>query len=174
MSRQYFADTIVEPLGVAHPTITATTITPLVPVAYCPIPAFDMRPGKVYELLVGGTCTTGASGTLTLTALLNAVSLGAGPAQTTAVSVTAAPFFFRGHLIIRGATGLAGATCPVVFNGTWISGGVVATAASQTTAVIQTSAVNVDPTIAQTLSMNVTFSVAPSVIPFWHCWRSLN
>lgn len=174
MSRQYFADVISEPIGVAHPTITATTITPLVPVAYLPIPAFDMRPGKIYELQVGGTITTGTAGTLTLTALLNAVSLGAGPAQNYVPSITTAPFLFRGNLICRGPIGLAGATCPVIFNGFWASGGAVATAASETGASVQTSAVNVDYTIAQTLNLSVTVSVAPSIIPMWHVWRSYN
>ena len=173
MSRQYFADVLVEPIGVSHPTITATTITPLVPVAYCPIPAFDIRPGKIYELTVGGTATI-AAGTLTLTALLNAVSLGASVAQTTVAGAAAAAFLLRGYLICRGPVGLAGATTPVVFNAKLEGGGVTATGGSQNSIQIQTPAVNVDVTIAQTLNLSVTCSVAPSIIPFWHVWRSLN
>jgi len=153
MSRQYFADVLVEPIGVSHPTITATTITPLVPVAYCPIPAFDIRPGKIYELTVGGTATI-AAGTLTLTALLNAVSLGASVAQTTVAGAAAAAFLLRGYLVCRG--------------------GVIATGGSQNSIQIQTAATNIDVTIAQTLNLSVTCSVAPSIIPFWHVWRSLN
>ena len=174
MSRQYFGDVLVEPIGVSHPTITATTITPLVPTAYCPIPAFDARPGKVYELTVGGSVTTGASGTLTLTALYGTTSIGAGPAQTVVPSITTAPFLFRGYLIIRGAVGLAGATCPVVFTGKWESGGAIATASSQTSAALNVGPVSVDTTVASFLNLSVTFSIAPSVIPFWHTWRSLN
>jgi hypothetical protein len=174
MSRQGFAEVLVEPIGVSHPTITATTITPLVPVAYCPIPAFDMRPGKVYELTAGGSITTGVAGTMTLTALLNAVSLGAGPAQNYIPSITTAPWVFLGRLIVRGAIGLAGATCPVVFSGKFEAGGAVGTAGSQTSIALNVGPVNVDPTIAQTLNLSVTVSVAPSIIPFWSCWRSWN
>ena len=173
MSRQYFGDVLVEPIGVSHPTITATTITPLVPVAYCPIPAFDIRPGKVYELTVGGNQSINA-GTMTLTALLNAVSLGASPAQTMAVSSAAGAFLFRGYLICRGPIGLAGATTPVVFTGKWESAGVTATASSQNSVAINTAATNVDVTIAQTLNLSVTCTVNPTIVPFWHCWRSLN
>lgn len=173
MSRQYFGDVLVEPFGVSFGTITATTITPLVPAAVCPIPAYDIRPGKVYELTVGGTATI-AAGTLTLTALLNAVSLGASVAQTVVAGAAAAPFQFRGYLICRGPVGLVGANTPVIFNGMWESGGVTATGGSQNSVQIQTAATNIDVTIAQTLNLSVTASVAPSIIPFWHTWRSLN
>jgi hypothetical protein len=173
MSRQYFADVLVEPFGVSFGTITATTIQSLVPPAACPIPAFDIRPGKIYELTVGGTATINA-GTLTLTALLNAVSLGASVAQTMVQSSAAAPFLFRGYLVCRGPVGLIGANTPVIFNGKLEGGGVTATGGSQNSIQIQTPAVNVDVTIAQTLNLSVTCSVAPSIIPFWHVWRSLN
>jgi len=174
MSRQYFGDVLVEPLGVSHPTITATTITPLVPVAYCPIPAFDIRPGKVYELTVGGSITTGTAGTITLTALMNAVSIGAGPAQNYVPSITTAPFLGRFYVICRGPMGVAGATTPVVVTGKLEAGGAVATASSQTSVALNVGPVNIDTTIAQTFNLSVTVSVAPSIIPFWHCWRSLN
>ena len=174
MSRQYFGDVLVEPSGVSFATISATTITSLVPPSVCPIPAFDMRPGKIYELTVGGTQSINA-GTMTLTALLNAVSLGASPAQVMAVSSAAGPFLFRGYLIVRGPVGIpAVANTPVVFTGKWESSGVTATASSQNSVAISTPAVNVDVSIAQTLNLSVTCSVAPTIIPFWHCWRSLN
>ena len=52
MWRQYFADTLGEPIGVDHATITATTETVLIPTIFTPIPAFEPRVGKVYELIV--------------------------------------------------------------------------------------------------------------------------
>lgn len=178
MSRQYFADTLTEPLGVDYTTITATTETVLIPTVLTPIPAGEARTGKVYELLVGGTCTTGASGTLTLTprfgTVIGAASIGASGAQTVVPSITTAPFLLRYYVIIR-AIGLPGANSAVYGTGEWSSGGAVATAASATSVLIGgTATVNVDVSIASALWMGVTFSVAPSVIPKWHLWRSLN
>ena len=85
MSRQYFGDILNEPIGADHATITATTETVLIPTIFTPIPAFEPKVGKVYELIVTGTVTTGASGTLTLTprfgTAIGGVSLGASGAR---------------------------------------------------------------------------------------------
>jgi hypothetical protein len=67
MSRQYFADVLMEPVAADLPTITATSETVLVPTVYTPIGAWDPKAGKIYQLVVGGTCTTGTAGTLTIT-----------------------------------------------------------------------------------------------------------
>jgi hypothetical protein len=179
MSRQYFADTLSEPVNADFATITATTETVLIPTAYTPIPAFEPRAGKVYELWVGGTVTTGASGTLTITVrhALTATTpvLATSGAQTTAVSVTTAPFIFHGLLAYR-TIGLAGTNSTAVFTGSWHSGGVVATAGSETAVLVGTvgAAISVDITAATALWVGVTFTTAPSVIPKWHVWRSLN
>jgi hypothetical protein len=178
MSRQYFADTLVEPLGVDYTTITATSETVLIPTALTPIPANEPRTGKVYELIVGGTCTTGAAGTLTITprygTVIGGVSIGASGAQNYVASITTAPFLLRYFLVFR-AVGLPGANSVVYGSGNWSSGGAVATAASVTEVMIgSTTTASVDVSIASALWMGVTFSVAPSVIPKWHVWRSLN
>lgn len=179
MSRQYFADTLNEPIGVDHTTITATSETVLIPTIFTPIPAFEPRVGKVYELIVCGTCTTGASGTLTLTprfgATVSGVALGASNAQTVVPSVTTAPFIFKYYLTFR-TIGGAGTNSTALGYGSWQSGGAAATAASETAVYCGTvgAAVAVDTTIAQALWIGVTFSVAPSVIPKMHIWRSLN
>jgi hypothetical protein len=178
VSRQYFADTLVEPLGVDYTTITATTETVLIPTALTSIPANEPRTGKVYELLVGGTCTTGAAGTLTLTprygTVIGGVSIGASAAQQYVPSITTAPFILRYFLIFR-AVGLPGANSVVYGTGEWSAGGAAATAASATTVLAaSTTTASVDVSIASALWLGVTFSVAPSVIPKWHIWRSLN
>jgi len=178
MSRQYFADVLVEPLGVDYTTITATTETVLIPTALTPIAANEPRTGKVYELLVGGTCTFGAAGTLILTprygTVIGGVSIGPSGAQNYVPSVTNAPFLLRSLLIFR-AVGLPGANSAVYGTTEFSAGGAVATAASATTVLAgATATVNVDVTVASALWMGVTFSVAPSVIPKWHVWRSLN
>jgi hypothetical protein len=179
MSRQYFADVLTDPVNAAYTTITATAETVLIPTAFTPITANEPRAGKVYELLVGGTVTTGASGTLILTprigTAIGGVSVGPSPTQTVVPSVTTAPFLLRYYLIIR-SIGLPGANSTAVGYGNWSSGGAVATASSETAVDIGTvgAAVSFDASIAQALWMGVTFSVAPSVIPNFHLWRSLN
>ena len=178
MSRQYFADMLVDPLGVDYTTITATTETVLIPTALTPIGANEPRTGKVYELLVGGTVTTGASGTLTITprygTVIGGVSIGASGAQTVVPSITTAPFILRSFLIFR-AVGLPGTNSVLYGTTEWSSGGAVATAASACTVLAGgTSTASVDVSIASALWIGVTFSIAPSVIPKWHVWRSLN
>src|SRR6266481_2153625 len=105
MSRQYFADTLNEPIGVDHATITATTETVLIPTIFTPIPAFEPRVGKVYELIVGGTVTTGTAGTLTITprfgTVIGGASLGASPAQNYVPSITTAQFLLKCYLGFR-------------------------------------------------------------------------
>lgn len=179
MSRQYFADTLTEPIGSAYTTITATTETVLIPTAFTPINAMEPRAGKVYELIVGGTVTTGASGTLIITprfgTTVSGTIIGVSPTQTVVPSVTTAPFLFKYYLVIR-SLGLTGANSTVVGYGCWNSNGAVATAASETAVYAGTvgAAISVDTSVAQALWIGVTFSVAPSVIPNFHIWRSLN
>src|SRR5215472_3130739 len=179
MSRQYFGDVLTEPIGSAYTTITATTETVLIPTAFTPINAMEPRAGKVYELIVGGTVTTGASGTLIITprfgTTISGTAIGASPTQTVVPSVTTAPFIFQYWLTIR-SIGLTGANSTVVGYGMWHSNGAVATAASETAALAGTvgAAVSVDTSVASALWIGVTFSIAPSVIPNFHTWRSLN
>src|SRR4026209_2833225 len=79
MSRQYVADVPIDPPSTALSTITATTETVLVPTIFTQIPAMAPRVGKVYKLTVGGTCTTGAAGTLIITPRYGLVIGGVGP-----------------------------------------------------------------------------------------------
>jgi hypothetical protein len=150
----------------------------LIPTLFTPIPAFEPRAGKVYELLVGGTCTTGAAGTLTITprfgTVIGGVSIGASAAQQYVPSITTAPFVFRYTLIIR-SIGLPGANSVIYGSGDWESAGAAATAASATAVVVGgTTTVSVDTSVASALWIGMTFSVAPSVVPKWHVWRSMN
>jgi len=178
MSRQYFADVISEPVTAAHATITATTETVLIPTAFTTIPAGEPRAGKVYELTVGGTCTTGTAGTLIITPryglVIGGTALTASPTQNYVPSITLAPFLYKCYLAFR-TIGPAGANSTCICTGEWSSGGAVATAASATYVNhTSTASVSVDTTVASGLWIGVTFSVAPSVIPLWHTWRSIN
>lgn len=179
MSRQYFADVLVDPPSAALPTITATTETVLVPTIFSQIPAMEPRVGKIYELKVGGTCTTGAAGTLIITPryglVIGGTALTASPTQNYVPSITLAPFLYECYVIFRTIGVAAGANSTCVCTGRWTSGGAVATAASATHVVhTSTASVSVDTTVASGLWIGVTFSVAPSVIPLWSTWRSLN
>lgn len=179
MSRQYFADVLSEPnVNADFTTITATTETVLIPTLYTAIPAFDPRPGKVYELIIGGTCTTGTAGTLTITprygTTISGTAIGTSGAQNYVPSITTAPFIFKLWLSFR-TIGLAGAnsSCFCVYE--WHSLGAVATASSETAVVGGGGAVtSVDATVASAIWVGVTFSVAPSVIPRFHSFRSYN
>jgi hypothetical protein len=178
VSRQYFIDTPVDPLGVALTTISAITETVLVPIALTPIGANEARAGKIWKLRVGGTCTTGLAGTLIITPRFGLTSsgaaLGASPTQNYVPSISNAPFYFEYTLICR-ALGLPGANSSFVGSGIWVSGGAVATAASATTVCCSsTASVSADASVASALWIGVTFSVAPSVIPHWHVWQSEN
>lgn len=178
MGRQYFPDLIVDPAGTAFATITAISETVLVPTLWTPIPAFEPRAGKVYRLEVGGTCTTGLAGTLTITPryglVVGGVALGASPAQNYVPSITTAPFLFTYTLVFR-TIGQAGANSTAVGTGTWSSNGAAATAASETAVTCgSTASVSIDTSVASALWIGVTFSVAPSVIPLWHTWLALN
>lgn|SRR5215813_2968347 len=178
MSRQYFDDILTEPVNADFTTITATTETVLIPTAFTPINAVEPRAGKIYELIVGGTVTTGSAGTLTITprygTTISGVSIGISPVQNYVPSISSAPFLFRYYLAIR-SLGLPGANSVVYGCGNWISGGAVATAASQTSVSIGgTATASVDTSVASALWIGVTFSVAPSVVPRFHAWRSLN
>ncbi len=168
-----------EPVNADHTTITATSETVLIGTAYTPIPAFEPRAGKVYELWVGGTCTTGTAGTLIITVrhALTATTpvLATSPTQNYVPSITTANFLFHGLLIYR-TIGKIGANSTAIFTGDWHSGGATATAASETAVSVGTvgAAISVDTSVATALWVGVTFSVTPSVIPQWHIWRSLN
>jgi hypothetical protein len=179
MSRQYFADTLTEPMGADFATSVAITEVALVPTNFTPINAGEPRGGKVYELLCGGTLTTGTAGTLTITVrhALTATTpvLATSGAQNYVPSVTTAPFLFRGYLIYR-SIGLAGLNSTAIFTGDFHAGGAVATLASETAVSVGTvgAAISVDTSVASALWVGLTFSVAPSIIPKWHIWRSLN
>ena len=168
-----------DPPNAALATITATSETVLVPTIFTPIPANEPRAGKVYKLTVGGTCTTGTAGTLIITPryglVIGGVALGASPTQNYVPSITLAPFLFEYYLVFRSIGVAAGANSTCVGSGIWHSNGAIATASSETAAVCSsTASVSVDTTVASGLWIGVTFSVAPSVIPHWCTWQSLN
>lgn len=179
MSRQYFADIPLDPPLAALPTITATSETVLVPTLFTPIPAMDPRPGKIYKLTVAGTLTTGGAGALIVTPryglTISGVALGPSPTQNYVASITLAPFLFEYWLQFRTVGVAAGANSTCVGYGRFSANGAVATASSETSAHCgSTGSVSVDTTVASGLWIGMTFSVAPSLIPQFAAWQSLN
>lgn len=178
MSRQYFGDVLTEPVNADFGTITATTETVLIPTIFTGIPSLEPKAGKVYELIIGGTITTGLAGTLIITprygTTISGTALGASPTQNYVPSITNAPFILRCWLHFR-SIGLAGANSTALCHGEFHAGGAVATAASSTDVMFASSAaVSVDTSLSSALWIGVTASVAPSIVPRFHIWRSLN
>jgi hypothetical protein len=178
MSTQNFRSLILPGPTAALPTITATTETVLIPTIFTPIAAMDPNVSAAYMLTVGGTCTTGTAGTLTITPryglVIGGTSMTASGAQNYVPSITTAPFIYQCWVYIRSIGVAAGANSNVVCTGMWESGGAVATAASSTfVSHTSTGSVAVDTTVASGLWIGVTFSVAPSVIPLWATWEKI-
>ncbi len=178
MSRQYFADILSEPINANFATINNTAENVLIPTQYTTIPANEPRAGKVYELIVGGTITTGTSQTITLQPRLgttiSGVVLGPSSAQAIVASVTTVGFIAKYYLAYR-SIGLGSGTSTCVGNGFWNSGGAIATAGSSMDVFCSSSgAVTVDTSTAQALWFGVQIGTAPTIIPLWHVWRSLN
>lgn len=177
MSRQYFADVLTEPVNASFNTITSTIETALIPTAFTPINALEPRGGKVYELWIGGTCTNTTSGTLIITARYG-TAVGCSAIATSATqsyqSVTTGPFLLRAYLIFR-SIGINGANSTCIVGGGWQQAGSATTLNSETSVWFQsTGTLAVDTSVASALWIGVTFSVAPTVIPLWHVWRSIN
>jgi hypothetical protein len=178
MSSQNFRSLILPGPTANLPTITATTETVLIPTIFTGIPAMDANASADYVLTVGGTCTTGTAGTLTITPryglVIGGTSMTASGAQNYVPSITNAPFLYVCHVYIRSLGVAAGANSNVICTGSWNSGGAIATASSATQVLhTSTGSVAVDTTVASGLWIGVTFSVAPSVIPLWATWEKV-
>lgn len=178
MSRQFFADMPYADVPIANLTaIVAVAETGLWTVArYTPIPAFDVRAAKVYELVAGGIMSFAATGTLTLTprygTSTGGTTFGASVAQTSPGATTNQPWFMQGILTVR-SVGDSGATSTAIFNGKFTTNGLATAGTSVSMAMGGTSA-TVDTTVASGLFMGWTLSVAGTVTPQQVIWRSLN
>jgi hypothetical protein len=103
----------------------------LIPTALTGIPANEPRAGKIYELTVGGTCTTGTAGTLIIQPryglVIGGTALGVSPTQNRRVPVSRQPIYLS-LLACHSVNRPAGHQFPAVCSGTWTSGGAVVTA----------------------------------------------
>lgn len=183
MSRQYFADVLLDPptLNPLAAAITATSETALFPVAlFTPISVGDIRPGKVYQLKCGGIYSTGSSGTLTITPRIGVsatastnITLGASNAQTVPVSVSGQPWYLQFTLVIR-TVGLAGANSTAMGTGFFNGVGTSATAGTALSPAFGGTSASFDASVAEGLWMGWTLTTAGSCTPEWLVWQSLN
>ena len=170
MARQYLQDDgFLEP-AISDP-LAANTSTSAVGIynslQYALIPAYDTRPGKVYQVEAAGIMTTGASGSLIIFPYLSTTNaagqtLGTSITQTTPVSSPSQPWFLKMKLVCT-ATGAPGGSNSTMKGWGWfVSGGVAATANSGMTITFGGTAATYDHSVNQSVWISKTLSVAGS------------
>lgn len=183
MGRQGFASMDVNdfpPASFTAVTASATETNLWTPAIWTPIPANDMRSGKVYKVSFGGVFTsTATQGTLTWTPRAGQsgtpasnVTLGASGAVAPAASITAGPWYGEFTLGIR-AIGLAAS------GATGTGNGLVVTHAGTATGTMYVMGgsvpTTIDNTAASGLIVSLTISVASqSYTCQWTALRSYN
>lgn len=179
MSRQYFADTLVDPPIADLTAITATTETALWnPAMYSPINANDCRPGKIYQVRAGGIVSTAGSGTLTITPRFGltvgaGITMGASGAQTVPINLTNRAWSLELTAVVR-TVGAPGTNSTVIGTGRFTSEGTVASAGTAFVLAFGGTSATVDVSIATGLLIGWTLSVAGSVTPQWVHMISFN
>ncbi len=178
MSRQYFADLLVDPptLNPAAP-ISATVETSLWPAPlFSPIAVGDIKAGKVYKVTAGGIYSTSTSGTLIITPRVGqgtaGITLGANAAVNVPVSLTNVPWFLELYVVIR-TVGLAGSNSTAIGSGTFTGSASSAVGTSLGFAIGGTLA-TFDASITEGINVGWTLSVAGSCTPQWVTMQSLN
>jgi hypothetical protein len=183
MSRQYFADVLLDPptLNPLAAAITATSETALWPVSlFTPISVGDIRPGKVYQVKAGGIMSTTTSGTLIITPRIGVsataatnITMGASVTQTVPVSLSGTAWYLQFTFVIR-TVGLAGANSTCIGNGFLQGAGTAATAGSGLDVSFGGTSASFDASVAEGLWIGWTLSAAGSCTPEWLVWQSLN
>lgn len=171
MARQYLQDGgFLEP-AISDPLAanTATTAVGLYnSLQYALIPAYESRPGKVWVLEAAGIITTSASAsTLTISPSISTsnaagTTLGASIAQTTPVSSLSGPWTLRMICVCTATGAPGGANSTMKAWGCFNSGGVAATANSGMTITFGATAATYDHSVAQSIFISKTLSVAGS------------
>lgn len=179
MSRQYFQDAPYgDPLIVSPSAIVATTETALWPVLqYTPIPAYDPRAGKMYQLIAGGILSTAATGTLTITprfgSVIGGVTLGASSAQNVPASVSNVAWMMTALLTIR-TVGAPGTNSTAMLCGQFQSDATLTAGTAFSICFGGTSAAIDTSLTANGLWIGWTLSIAGSVTTQNVAWQSLN
>lgn len=179
MSRQYFADVLVDPPIANLTAVVATSETALWAAAsFSPIAANDGRPGKVYKVTAGGIMSFAATGNLIITPRWGltvgaGITMGANPVAVTTPGVTTnAPWYLEFMAVVR-TIGAAGVNSTVIGTGKFISDGIGTLGTGVTVAFGGTSA-TVDLSIASGITIGWTLSVAGTITPQFVVMQSLN
>lgn len=165
MGRQLFQDgPYVDPQVANGTALVATTIEPLwVAGTFTPIFANDPKAGKIYTVKAGGILSTGASGTLIISPLLGALTLGVSQTVTVPINMTNVAWRLEFDLVYRIIAAGVNSTC--IGTGTFTTAPFTSAPAAGISCVIPfggTSA-TVDATINNTLGISKTLSVAGSI-----------
>lgn len=171
MARQYLQDggLLCEP-AITDP-LAADTGTGAVgmwnSLQYCLIPAYDPRPGKVYVVEAGGLITTASTGALTISPSISTTNaagttLGASIAQNNPVTSLSGPWHLRMVLTVLTTGAPGGNNATIKGTGSFISGGVAATANSGLQVVFGGTSAAFDHSVNQSIWMSKTLSVAGS------------
>lgn len=179
MSRQYFADVLVDPpVANASAALVATTEEGLwAATDFTRIPANDCKPGKIYEVCAGGLVTWASTGTLTFTPrmglLVSSPTLGVSTvALTTPGVVTNAPWYLKFVCIIR-TVGATGANSTAIGSGFWVSA-VPAAGSLPGSQTFGGTVATFDASVATGIWISKTLTVAGSITTQWVYIRSLN
>lgn len=170
MARQYLQDDgILEP-AISDP-LAANAATTAVGIynslRYAVIPAYDSRPGKVWQLEAGGLITTAATGALTISPTVSTsnaagTTLGASIAQTVPASAPSQPWFLKMKIVCRTTGDPGGANSTMIGWGWFIGGGLAATASTGLHLTFGGTSATYDHAVNQTIWISKTLSVAGS------------
>lgn len=165
MARTVFQDgPYIDPQVANGTALVATTIEPLwVAATYTPIFANDPKAGKIYTVKAGGILSTGASGTLIISPLYGATTLGVSQTVTVPINMTNVAWRLEFDLIFRVL--LAGVNSTCIGTGTFTTAPFTSAPAAGLSCVIPfggTSA-TVDATVNSSLGISKTLSVAGSM-----------
>jgi len=168
MSRQTFTAVDVADAPPASHTAVANTVTRTNLWAanlWTPIPALDMRPGKVYTLWAGGVISTTGTPTIIFNPTFGQsatpasnVALGASQTITLGASLSGVSWTAEFRLAVR-SLGVAASGATITGNGFVVVGGPSATA-SQLIAIGGSVPTTADHTTAQGLLLDVTWGTA--------------
>jgi hypothetical protein len=181
MARQYLQDgPFIDP-PVASPLnadVATTAVSMWDGAVFTPLFANDAKAGKIYVIEAGGLITTAATGALTIAPGLGATSpgttLGTSIAQTVPVSSLSGPWFLRSTWIVRTISATAGANSTIIGEGSFVSGGVAATANSGLQVSFGGTSCLFDPRVNNFFTFQKTLSVAGSFTTHWAYIYALN
>jgi hypothetical protein len=164
MGRQLFNEgPYIDPPLASGTALVATTIEALWTAAtFTPIFANEPKASRIYCLRAGGIMSTGASGTLIVSPLYGATTLGASVTQTVPINLTNVPWYLQFDLVFR-VIGGAGANSTCIGTGIFQSAGTAGTAGTGLDIVFGGTSASVDATINSSLGVSKTLSVAGSV-----------